>query len=689
MGAFLRLSFATASLAAAFPAQSWVNRDPRPLLNNALSWDAWRERGVLVAEVASRMLVYEWDGIRWTPGNTPAVVPPPSTDHRFVTAFDPVHRRTVLIVAGVQQTWAWNGQTWAMLPPPPFVPRWTAMAFDDANGRLVVFDTSAILGSNQTWHFDGATWTQVAANLLFDDILVKAAHDPVRARTVLRAGTTTFEWDGVAWIGGATAVDPPTNCPPIFDPQRGKVIVPTTGSTHYEWNGIDWAPYAAPAPNIATIRPGMYFYDHRRAGLMLYDDWSGATLRLEASGWVMAQLLPGTGGGLQLSADVAHSQVVAVQTPAILNPNPPPTTLRWTPSGWHSLGHLGLPLRLGAAQADRDLAGVVYRFAGMATPGFSETDELYGFDGTSWSLVTAPNAPAPRASGALAADTTRQRLVAFGGRSGTTYWNDTREFDSTQWWPKYPAHAPSPRVGHAMCFSPSLGRVFLFGGWTAPQGAMVLDFWAWDGTDWSQLPAPPIGPVTWFALASHDAAGTVVLTAGSATTPTWSWNGTSWSQLPDAPFGANVLTAEPRLGTVFAPLAGALLTTQPAAVTAFGSGCAGSAGTPTLRPFGRPGLGNASYAFEIETATTSPAAMIAAHGFATASVPLPGGCALLVTPVVFSVVLAPAGFGAFPLAIPDELALRGATIFTQGAVLDPTAPAGFVTTHRLASTIAD
>ena len=75
------------------------------------------------------------------------------------------------------------------------------MAFDDANGRFVVFDTSATQGSNETWNFDGATWTQVATNIPIDDILVKAAHDPLRARTVLRGGTTTFEWDGVAWTG--------------------------------------------------------------------------------------------------------------------------------------------------------------------------------------------------------------------------------------------------------------------------------------------------------------------------------------------------------------------------------------------------------------------------------------------------------------------------------------------------------
>ena len=315
---------------------------------------------------------------------------------------------------------------------------------------------------------------------------------------------------------------------------------------------------------------------------------------------------------------------------------------------------------------------------------------MWAFDGTAWSQNLAPGAPAARYNGALAIDVARQRLVSFGGY-GSFYLNDTREFDGVQWWPRYPTHAPSPRHSHAMCGSAALGSVFLYGGYTAPTGAQSTEFWAWDGTDWTQLPSPPTGAVNYFGLAEHVATGTVVLTANITGTvdSTWSWNGASWTRWPDGPYGTRAIVAVPRLGSVLAPFGGAMLTTQPAAVSAFGSGCPGSAGQPTLRPFGLPSLGNGSYAFDLRTMLAGQAAALVAFGFVGANQQLPGGCTLLLDPVAMQFALASDGFVAVPLAVPDDLGLRGVSILAQGVVLDPAAPAGFAVTAGVGTAIGD
>lgn len=685
-----RAFWLAACCAAGTPAQSWNVHDPRPLATGAIAYDAYRGRGVLAFDTGARFEVHEWDGVRWTPRFPGGTGPVASNSARRTMAFDPLHHRMVLISSGVQQAWAWNGSTWSALPAPPFTPQWSSMAFDETQQKLLILNAGAIQGVNQTWTFDGSLWTQVAANALLADVTTSMAFDRVRSRMVLRAASTTFEWNGTTWVGGPTSVVPPTALAMLYEPQRAKVLVPAVGGTQWEWNGSNWVPFAAPVADLGPYRMGRYFYDERRAELVLFDDWTGSTQGLQATSWQLRQRLPSTGGGLTLSADYARGQVIAVETPAVLNPNPPPTTLRWTPEGWQSLGDLGLPVRLSAAQADRDLQGVIYRFGGAPLATGIVTDELWAFDGTTWNLDTTPNAPAARSSGALAVDVARQRLVAFGGYT-SWYTNDTREFDGTQWHPRYPVHAPSPRRNHAMCWASNLGRVVLFGGYEAPSSTQVRDFWTWDGTDWTQLPFPTILPVTSFALADHPAANQVVLSLGATqgAVSTWGFDGTTWAAINPAPFGANVLVTVPRLGAVYAPYAGAVLTSAPPQNSALGSGCPGSTSEPALQPFGRPWLGNASYALDLQTALPGATPGLIAFGFVASPTPLPGGCTLQFPAVAVQFVIAVDGFATAPLHVPFDPALRGVQILAQGAVLDLATANGFALTAGLVSVLGD
>jgi hypothetical protein len=64
-------------------------------------------------------------------------------------------------------TWTWNGTTWAKQHPATSPPaRWQAsMAYDAANGTVVLFGGSLNSSRNvfrDTWTWDGTTWTQQA-----------------------------------------------------------------------------------------------------------------------------------------------------------------------------------------------------------------------------------------------------------------------------------------------------------------------------------------------------------------------------------------------------------------------------------------------------------------------------------------------------------------------------------------------
>ncbi|MCU0867527.1 MAG: hypothetical protein MUC36_27415 [Planctomycetes bacterium] len=698
-------------------AQSWVVRDAHSNPPALVTYDSHRSRGVMLHNVflgngsSTAVLVSEWDGIRWTP--RPATGPGPTyvsgngaLVHSFT--FDPIRRQSILLCGfnGAPEAWAWDGTSWTALPAMPFPFLRHGAAFDLATASLLVFADEGKL----TWRFNGTTWSQLTFTGL--DVGLQAgwfktmAYDRVRGRTVMIGGNgtdVTYEWNGTAWTGGAPVgplgIDP-GQVAAIYDPQRGKVILPNLNGTSWEWNGSNWLPFATPAAPLGqSFFSRLFFYDEQRQHLAMYVRSTNSTWTQDPAAWVRRQRTVLSYATL-FSADHPRGDVLAVEPEPSPFAAPLSTTLRRTASGWQELGNLGLPGREGAAQSDRDLLGVIYRFGGnTGAPNFTETNELRAFNGTAWSLVAAPNAPTPRAYSALAVDPIRQRLVSFGGGSqggGGTLLNDTHEFDGTQWVQRSLTNAPSPRTFAAMCGSATLGRVFLFGGASASViFPSLTDFWSYDGTNWTQLPQPPLGaPILGASLADFPAAGSIVLavlTTGTGQPDTWSWNGTAWSALADAPVGhqGRALVAEPGLGSVYAPGSGALLTTNPSIAIPFGSGCASSLGAPSLRPFGRPWLGNASFAFDLTTALPGLTAGLVAFGSQPAVIPLPGGCTAWFAPEATQLVLANNGFGSVSLPVPPQPSLLGAQLLAQGVVLDAAVAQGFALSAAIGIVVGD
>lgn len=195
---------------------------------------------------------------------------------------------------------------------------------------------------------------------------------------------------------------------------------------------------------------------------------------------------------------------------------------------------------------DSDGGGALL-FGGQYGPGLLAFNELWRFDGATWTqLTTTGPAPQPRSRHAACFDPVRGKLVVFGGDA--QYFNgagagvalgDTWEWDvaTSTWAQMAPPTTPTARVHPRMAFDPIHLKPLLFGG----RGAGSNQTWHWDGANWTQLAPATVPPGREQThLATDWARGRVWMFGGStgATTgplaDTWFWNGVDWTQLPTA-----------------------------------------------------------------------------------------------------------------------------------------------------------
>jgi len=125
--------------------------------------------------------------------------------------------------------------------------------------------------------------------------------------------------------------------------------------------------------------------------------------------------------------------------------------------------------------------------------------ELWGWDGTQWSLIaTDGDGPTWRNWPAIAFDTTRDVLVIHGGLQPGTNFNETWEWDG-QIWTRYTNTGPGAHEGALMVYDPARASMILFGGST-PDLEIHGDTWEWDGQRWTQ--ASETGPARRFPAGS-------------------------------------------------------------------------------------------------------------------------------------------------------------------------------------------
>jgi hypothetical protein len=140
----------------------------------------------------------------------------------------------------------------------------------------------------------------------------------------------------------------------------------------------------------------------------------------------------------------------------------------------------------------------------------------------------------------MAFDSTRKRVVLFGGETGeptTTYLNDTWEWNGDVW-VQVADTGPSPRRAHAITFDSARQRVVLFGGFVFEQAATFLnDTWEWDGEVWTQMADTGVSPRNGHAMEYDSLHQRAVLFGGASPNglgnDTWQWDGEAWTQVAD------------------------------------------------------------------------------------------------------------------------------------------------------------
>ena len=147
--------------------------------------------------------------------------------------------------------------------------------------------------------------------------------------------------------------------------------------------------------------------------------------------------------------------------------------------------------------------------------------------------------PVARAIHRMTYDSTRQRVVLFGGRLSTAEMvNDTWEWDG-EYWTLVHTLGPAPRGAHALAFDSARSRTVCFGGLSKLEdpASAFGDTWEWDGTDWTQI--ADTGPVarSFHVMAYDSDRGRVILFGGQAgdgfLNDTWEWDGIRWTQLAE------------------------------------------------------------------------------------------------------------------------------------------------------------
>ncbi|MBM4061634.1 MAG: hypothetical protein FJ265_11150, partial [Planctomycetes bacterium] len=663
----VRLALGIAA-AAPLAAQQWQFGTEITARNGAgLAFDVARGRSVLFGGWTSSAVTDEtwlFDGSRW---QLAAPVHRPSPRHLAALAFDSQRGRTVLFggVSGTfpptyyADTWESDGNDWIQQAPVHAPsPRYTALAYDGARARTVLFGGNDGNFLGDTWTYDGVDWTQVAtANAPSARSDYALAYDSWRARTVLFgagsvAAPDTWEFDGTAWVQVQTPVAPVWRrshglC---FDPLRGRTVlfggvgnvlpqVPYLADT-WEYDGTGWtqrAPVNAPSPQQTT----RLCYDSVRQRLLLFG--SGTSAYYEANTWTYDGVdwtdwsEPAARDRPALAHDTLRARTVMFggSNSAMLQ-----DTWEHDGSRWRKVGSAAAPLRLAGAAAAFDPHRARTLLFGGSYLWFTY-DVTWEYDGTVWTVTNPAVRPPARQRHAMAYDSARRRTVLFGGDTSTgggwTCFNDTWEYDGTAWRAITPASIlPAARTLTALVFEAARHRVLLFGGTNNLSTAGFSDTWTWDGASWTQL-----APNTWpperhdHGLAYDVQRGRTLLFGGrlngtAVLADTWEFDGADWSPVTvpaSPPPRSCAMVFEQHTGRTLVAggldanrqPAGGTLFFAPASMPTFtrhGRGCPGSAGIPVLDrvPPALPALGT-SFPLRLSSLPAAPGFALLALGF--------------------------------------------------------------------------
>ena len=177
-------------------------------------------------------------------------------------------------------------------------------------------------------------------------------------------------------------------------------------------------------------------------------------------------------------------------------------------------------------------------FGGYNLSGTNDDTWAYDLTNNTWKEMKPNVRPSARAYAPMAYDPTHDRVILFGGYSGTVF-SQTWSYDfiNNTWTQRFPSVKPSAREGHTMVFDPKSNRMILFGGYDLSK--QQADTWAYDYTsnNWTQRFPTNAPTARFYHSMAYDSSSDKTLMfggydKGSYLNDIWAYNYTSnnWTQ---------------------------------------------------------------------------------------------------------------------------------------------------------------
>lgn len=475
-------------------------------------------------------------------------------------------KRAVLFVAAVLL----GTSAFASHPSPRTLAR---MVNDPSNNVLVLFGgrgavdqaTAGAHASDETWLWSGGRWVQRFPETKPPARLAHAmVFDSARNRVVMFGGrdepadrnanptflNDTWFWQNDNWTQAQSAQNPPARSftGMAYDRARDRVVLyggnivdedgqPVPLYDTWEFDGTNWT-----RVNNDVTKVGK--------PILEYDPVSNQTymIGLVEGGItpVMYRYLPATHAWEQVTGatmptcvneghlvfDAVRGKLVFFGGVCIVNTPEAEELYEWNGTTWTKLTGNTIPRGTGQATSFDPLRGEIVTFGGTSAFNNAVGGATTILRDTQWRGTALINRPAPRSLGAFQTDPVNSNIWLFGGlgESGTFYHGDLWGYRDGQWYFVPSTEGPSDACETPLsAFDTDRSRLVV-----VCSGAAVFEF---DGTTWKKFPdVKPVPPVRrWSGLVYDQKQKKTILFGGynasAYRNDTWSWNGTAWTEL--------------------------------------------------------------------------------------------------------------------------------------------------------------
>lgn len=528
---------------------------------------------------------WTWDGVDWTLAATTG--PTARFDHAMCA--DPASGNLKMFGGMTQalpslsgysdELWSWNGSAWtqeASLNAPP-ARRLHRLAFDTGRNKVLLYGGTPGGTANfaDTWTWDSSVgWSQLSTtNAPSGRHAHSMSYDEVRRDVVVHGGNVTS-------LGGTDetwALNGPI-APQTFDWRPAGSTTPGDRHAHslswipnsqsllmfggaspasflnemWRWDGASWS--QTPTPATAPSPRGGHFaaYDILRNRLVVFggiiNRQSGAcddeTWEWDGVNW--SQRFPANKPSPRCFGGMAYGlgrvvlfggQADGSGAGARYN-----DTWAWDGVNWTQVASTGPSARFGVTMAFDSVASDIKLFGGnVSGPSGTEQNDLWSWNGVTWSQIATPVAPPARRLHQMTFDRERNELIIFGGiENATNNLSDTWAYrPSTGWMEITTLAKPTGRHAPAMGYDEIRKEVVLHGG-TGCTPTEATETWVSPGGFASTFGAgcPSSTATPFLSAVTRPAFGSALELRGANLAPnSFNWfvlgfNNVSWNTLP-------------------------------------------------------------------------------------------------------------------------------------------------------------